>query len=230
METTRQEYIKELSQIQTAVSCMGNKAEKAVQASMYALLHHDESLAAKVMQEDDILDDMIIDIEDRCFLLIAKQQPIAHDLRIITTALKISTNLERIGDHAFDIAKAAAALAQPLSLSRQELDTIKELSTCAASMVAKAMAAYDQSDVALAEKVCQADDQMDKLFARLFSVLSNLSPHNADQSRQITQLLFITRFLERIGDHATNVAEWVIYLETAERIRKVHQPHPENAE
>ena len=219
METTRQEYIKELSQIQTAVSCMGNKAEKAVQASMYALLHHDESLAAKVMQEDDILDDMIIDIEDRCFLLIAKQQPIAHDLRVLATGFKISTDLERIGDHAFDIAKTVSVLAAGTPL--QNFFYTRQLAECAVEMLNMAMDAYRRGDVPLAEAVCHKDDEMDDLFARTFMELSHQTGSDAELAGKITQLMFVARFLERIGDHATNIAEWVIYLETAERIRKI---------
>ena len=100
---TRQEYIHDLEVVQELVATMGDKALTNVEQSMKALLEDDAVLAKKVMKADDAIDDMIIDVEDKCILLIAKQQPIAHDLRVIATGFKISTDVERIGDHAFDI-------------------------------------------------------------------------------------------------------------------------------
>ena len=102
---TRQEYIKALEKVQERVFLMGMAATRAVSRSMKALLELDQAMAAEVMAGDDQIDDMIIDIEDRCMLLIAKQQPIAHDLRVLATGFKISTDLERIGDHTVNIAK-----------------------------------------------------------------------------------------------------------------------------
>ena len=162
---------------------------------------------------------MIVDIEDRCILLIAKQQPIARDLRVIATGFKLSTDLERIGDHAYDIAKAVGGL----SGSSPAFQYTKQLADCAVEMVEGAIDAYAHADIALAEDICRRDDEMDALFAKTFLELSNLVTREAEQADQMTQLLFIARYLERIGDHATNIAEWVIYLETAERIRKVHK-------
>ena len=104
MEQTRQEYIRDLAIVQDKVYQMGCMAESAVRKSVQSLLESNANLAAQVMKEDDAIDDMIVDIEDDCILLIAKQQPIAHDLRVIATGFKISTDIERIGEHAFDIA------------------------------------------------------------------------------------------------------------------------------
>ena len=152
-------------------------------------------------------------------LLIAKQQPIAHDLRVLATGFKISTDLERIGDHAFDIAKTVPLLAAGTPL--ENLYYTRQLAECAVEMLNMAMDAYRRGDVALAESVCRKDDEMDDFFARTFMELSGQTAQDADLARKITQLMFVARFLERIGDHATNIAEWVIYLETAERIRKI---------
>ena len=217
-KSTRQAYIEELARLQQKVVEMGMSAAEAVSLSMKALVENDKKLAEEVMKNDDVLDDMIVDIEDRCILMIAKQQPIAHDLRVIATGFKISTDLERIGDHAFDIAKTAKNIDG--ALLGNIVDTPK-LAACAVNMVEMAIDAYRLADIRLAEKVCRADDEMDSLFASTFEELSKLMMNDTLRTKQqATQLIFIARFLERIGDHATNIAEWVIYLETAERIRK----------
>ena len=220
MEKTRQEFIKELGQVQDKVYQMGLRASVAMDKSMKALINGDAVLAEEVMREDDIIDDMIIDIEDICLLLIAKQQPIAHDLRVIATGFKISTDIERIGDHAFDIARAAGALEAPLDHERLQL--IRELADCGQEMVSKAMEAYRQADVQLADEVRHMDQRMDQIFERTFYSLSKFvtDASQPQHPERATQLLFIARFLERIGDHAVNIAEWVIYLETAERIHQ----------
>lgn len=213
---TRQEFIADLDNLQTKVSAMGERASQAVEKSMRALVKGDKLLAHEVMREDDVIDDMIIGIEDDCILLIAKQQPIAHDLRVIATGFKISTDIERIGDHAFDIAKTTCDLETPLE--GKCLSSVQELADCAERMVQKAMQAYRARDVQLADEVRHMDAEMDKVFARTFYVLSDYVKQSSDDNNHVTQLLFVARFLERIGDHAVNIAEWVIYLETAERI------------
>ena len=218
MEKTRQEFIRELQQVQDKVYQMGLRASVALDKSVKALVNGDAELGAEVMREDDIIDDMIIDIEDICLLLIAKQQPIAHDLRIIATGFKISTDIERIGDHAFDIARAAGALEAPLD--RERLQLIRELADCGQEMVTKAMDAYRRADIQLADEVRHMDRQMDAIFERTFCSLSKFVTDEVQHPERATKLLFISRFLERIGDHAVNIAEWVIYLETAERIHQ----------
>ena len=163
------------------------------------------------------IDDMIVEIEDDCILLIAKQQPIAHDLRVIATGFKISTDIERIGDHAFDIARTAKTDGELLDDEHAAL--VKELGDCATLMVAKAMEAYRDANVRLADDVRHMDKRMDDIFQRTFYSLSHFVTESGTHPEEATKLLFIARFLERIGDHAVNIAEWVVYLETAERIR-----------
>ncbi len=222
MEQTRREYIHELEILQKKVAAMGDRACKAVQLAMEALLAGNTNLAHEVMQADDILDDMIADIEDGCILLIAKQQPIAHDLRVIATGFKISTDIERIGDHAYDIAKTVQNVTVPLD--RERMKWVQLLGACAVDMVAKAMRAYRAQDVRLADDVRKLDKEMDEVFEHTFYALSEFVTTEVPHQKRITQLLFIARFLERIGDHAVNIAEWVIYLETAERIHKKKRP------
>lgn len=214
---TRQEYIHDLEVVQDLVATMGDKALDNVEKSMKALLEGDTALAKSVMKADDVIDDMIVDVEDKCILLIAKQQPIAHDLRVIATGFKISTDIERIGDHAFDIARTAKSDGQLLDCEHAVL--VKELGDCATLMVGKAMEAYRDANVRLADEVRHMDKRMDDIFQRTFYALSHFVADAGTRPEEATKLLFIARFLERIGDHAVNIAEWVVYLETAERIR-----------
>lgn len=215
---TRKEYIHDLAVVQQKVIEMGELSRQAVEKSIQALVKGDSELARQVMKDDDAIDDYIIDIEDYCLLLIAKQQPIAHDLRIIATGFKISTDIERIGDHAFDIARTVQDVQIPLDFERIKI--VSELAECALKMVSMAMEAYRNKDVVLADEVRKMDEKMDAIFTRTFYALSEFVSDEAARQKRVTQLLFISRFLERIGDHAVNIAEWVIYLETAERIHQ----------
>ena len=218
-KSTRQEYIHDLAELQAKVIRMGELVTAAIERSSQALAAQDRELARQIMREDDAIDDLTVEIEDFSLLLIAKQQPIAHDLRVIATSFKIASDLERIGDHAFDIAKTAKALAaekQPV-----ELLYTPQLAETALDMVRRAMQAYQQADIVLAEDVCRQDDVLDELFAKSFTELSGTAISDVVRARQQAQPLFVARYLERIGDHATNIAEWVIYLETAERVRKL---------
>lgn len=218
VRVTRQGYIEDLELLQQKVTEMGQAVDVALGLAMQALLGMDKELAEKVMKEDDIIDEMTIGIEDRCMLLIAKQQPIARDLRVIATGFKISTDLERIGDHAYDIAKTVLEL-EGVPFVKKLID-IPKMAESARRMTELAIRAYQTADLKLAEEVCQMDDEIDLLFARTFHELSQFVGDDAVKVKQATQLIFVARYIERIGDHATNIAEWVIYLETAERIRK----------
>ena len=215
---TRQAYIEELERLRKQISKMGMAVDKGLKDSMTALINRDTQLAKKVMLDDDVIDEMNVKIEDACMLLIAKQQPIAKDLRIIATGLKISTDLERIGDHAHDIAKIATEFDQQVFV--KELVDIPQMAEYAGKMLQDAIEAYNTFDVALAEQVCLDDDKVDDLYAKTFRELSRFVDDDAAMVKQATQLIFIARYLERVADHATNIAEWVIYLVTAERIRK----------
>ena len=217
MPKTRQEYIHQLAALQDKVAVMGEMARLEVSHAMEALLHNDKAQAEKVMAADDNVDHLLVEIEDRCLILTAKQQPLAHDLRIIATALKIGGDLERIGDHAYDIARTVREVDVPLDAER--LNKVQELSNWSLAMVAQAMQAYRESDIKLADAVRDMDAHMDKLFEQAFYALSEyVTQAETTQRVHAAQLLFIVRFLSRIGDHAVNIAESTIYLETAQRV------------
>lgn len=214
----RQSYEKELETLRLEILRMGELVSQAIEDAVQSLAKQDEQLARKVIAGDDAIDQMEVDIEDRCMVLIARQQPMARDLRIIGTGLKITTDLERMGDHAFDIAKVTVRLAnQPLI---KPLVDIPRMARMAQKMLADSLEAYMKMDIALAEKVCLADNEVDDLYQQVFRELLTYMMEDPRTIGQATQLIFVGRYLERIADHATNIAEWVIYLVTGQRMRK----------
>lgn len=215
---TRQAYIEELESLRKEISDMGKMVNEALHDSMRALIDKNTSLAEKVMSGDDFIDSINVTVEDKCMLLIARQQPIARDLRIIATGLKISTDLERIGDHAADIAKIATEIGSSPFIKK--IVDLPKMADLAGDMLQHAIEAYRNFDVRLAEQVCRDDDVVDALYAKTFRELSKFAVEDTEEMRQATQLIFVARYLERVADHATNIAEWVIYLVTAQRIRK----------
>lgn len=214
----RQSYEKELETLRQEILRMGELVGQSIEDAVQSLATQDEQLAKKVIAGDDAIDQLEVDIEDKCMVLIARQQPMARDLRIIGTGLKITTDLERMGDHAFDIAKVTVRLAnQPLI---KPLVDIPRMARMAQKMLADSLEAYMKMDIALAEKVCLADNEVDDLYQQVFRELLTYMMEDPRTIGQATQLIFVGRYLERIADHATNIAEWVIYLVTGQRLRK----------
>lgn len=219
MTSTRQGFNQELEILRQEILEMGTRVEEAIGQAVISLTNQDLELAKKVMAGDDEIDDMESYIEDKCMVLIARQQPLARDLRIIGTGLKITTDLERVGDHAFDIAKITLSIAkQPLI---KPLMDIPRMSAMAQKMLKDSLLAYINLDMALAEQVCADDDAVDDIYQQTFRELLTYMMEDPTNIKQATQLLFVARYLERVADHATNIAEWVIYLVTGQRMRKV---------
>lgn len=152
-------------------------------------------------------------------VLIARQQPIARDLRIVGTGLKITTDLERMGDHASSIAHIAVKLSgEPLLKPLVDLPRMAQM---ARTMLRESLEAYMNLDISLAEQVCNADDGVDHLYQQVFRELLTYMMEKPSTIGQAAQLLFVARYLERVADHATNIAEWVSYLVTGQRMRKI---------
>ncbi len=215
---TRHSYDQELTFLRQALLNMGIAVAKAIDEAVTSLAQQDNELAQKVMDYDDEIDRMEIDIEDKCMVLIARQQPIARDLRVIGTGLKITTDLERMGDHAYDIAKIALALSnQPLI---KPLVDIPRMASMSQKMLKDSLEAYTTLDIGLAEQVCINDDEVDNIYSQVFRELLTYMMEDPKTITQATQLIFVARYLERIADHATNIAEWTIYLVTGQRMRK----------
>lgn len=215
--TTRHNYDQELEGLRGEILKMGEAVSVAITEAVQSLAKQNVELARKVIANDDIIDKMEIDIEDHCMVLIARQQPLARDLRVIGTGMKIATDLERMGDHAYDIASVTLRIAnQPLL---KPLVDIPRMAEMAQKMLNDALTAYVNLDTQLAEKVCHADDDVDNLYQQVFRELLTYMIEDPRTISQATQLIFVGRYLERVADHATNIAEWIIYLATGQRLR-----------
>ena len=218
MTVVRQNFDQDLETLRQDLVRMGEIVQVSIKDAVDALAKRDKDLARRVMEGDDVIDRMQVEIEDRCISLIARQQPVATDLRVLGTGLKITTDLERIGDHAFDIAKIVLLIGdEPLIKPLVDIPRMAEISQ---NMLKDSLQAYLKLDIELAEQVCRADDRVDELYHQVFRELLTYMLEDAKKIKQATQLIFVARYLERIADHSTNVAEWVIYLATGERLRK----------
>ena len=216
----REGYDQELLEVQTDIVLMGETAVLALEKSIQALVDLDLRTADQIMAADDVIDQMEIDIENKCVTMIARQQPLARDLRVITTGLKITTDLERIGDYAFDISRIVSRMDHEKGHIKPLVD-IPRMSAMACKMVRDALLAYKNGDLMLAQEVCQADDEVDSLYSQIFRELLTYMIEKPALISDATQLIFVARFLERAADHATNIAEWVVYLQTGQRIRAI---------
>ena len=215
--TTRHNYDQELESLRGEILKMGEAVSAAISDAVQSLAKQNEEMARQVIANDDIIDKMEIDIEDHCMVLIARQQPLARDLRVIGTGMKIATDLERMGDHAYDIANVTLRIAnQPLL---KPLVDIPRMAEMAQKMLNDVLRAYVNLDTQLAEAVCHADDEVDYLYQQVFRELLTYMFEDPRTISQATQLIFVARYLERVADHATNIAEWIIYLATGQRLR-----------
>lgn len=204
-----------LEELQHDILRMGSLVEQAIYDSVQSLAQQDLALAEKVIKGDDIIDDMETEIEDKCVRLLATQQPLATDLRTISAVFKIITDLERMGDHAIDIAKTTKRIAnQPLI---KPLIDIPRMAKITQQMVRDGLDAFVKRDVELAKKLCEIDDEVDHIYRQIFRELLTYMMEDPRTISQATHLLFVGRYLERIADHATNIGERVIYLATGER-------------
>lgn len=213
----------QLADLQDDILRMGSYVVQMLSVAMQALVRQDEKFARHVIEMDDTADLMDIQIEQKCMRLLALQQPMSRDLRIIGTALKIITDLERIGDFAVDIAKTARRLSSDPYF--QPLVDLQRMSAAVEWMVRECIHAYVEHDLDLVEQVVARDDEVDQCYDRMFTELLERMERQPSIVRQATWLLHVGRFLERIADHAVNVAERVHYVETGEVKGRGHHPH-----
>ena len=213
--SSRQHYLDKLADLQRELLRMGCSMEEAVKKAITALVNHDAELAQEVIDGDEAMDELLVVIESQCVKLIATEQPVAKDLRLIFTALKISTDLERMADYAVDIAKIAIRLADEVYI--KPLIDIPRMADLAIDMVQDSLEAYVKQDASTAEQISQRDDIIDGLYKQIFRELLTYMIEDPKNINQATYFIFVARSLERIGDHATNLCEWIIYLVTGER-------------
>lgn len=209
-------YDKSLKEIRQGILRMGALVEQAVYNSVQSLLNLDTAGATRVIAGDDAIDKMYLEIEDKCIKLVATQQPIAKDLRIIMTGIKILINLERMADYTVDIARATMELSRyPVDV--KPLQYIQKMGGLVQKMVKDGLDAYVHGDIEKAGAMCQMDDEVDHLFSEAFREHLQFIQGDPGMVVQSTYSLFVGRYLERIADHATNIGEEVIYIATGER-------------
>lgn len=213
---TRATFESELENLKSDILKMGSLVETAISDAVKSLAERDAALAQKVVDQDDIADSLQSEIENKCLALLALQQPIARDLRTIGTAMKIVTDLERMGDHSVDIAKVTIRIHdQPLI---KPLIDIPRMAEIAKAMVRSALHAYVANDIDEARTLAAKDHELDHLYNQVFRELLVYMMEDPRTITQATHLLFVASHLERIGDHATNLGEWIVYAATGDRV------------
>ncbi|MGN0368651.1 MAG: phosphate signaling complex protein PhoU [Wujia sp.] len=188
---------------------MGTMIEENIREAIRALVDGDIENAKKIIEKDSLIDQKQRDIENICFNLLIQQQPVAKDLRAITAAMKMVTDMERIGDHAADISEITILLGRSDRIANCNL--IVKMASEATDMLIKSIDAFTEKDAEKAKAVIEQDDVVDELFTRIKDELIKLIKKDSERGEQEIDMLMIAKYLERIGDHATNIAEWVIY-------------------
>jgi phosphate transport system protein len=224
----RQHFEEELEKLKQTLLHMGAIVEDHVQRSVLALMERREDLATVVIDTDKEINELHIEVDDRCLKLLALQQPIAKDLRLITSAMKINSDLERIGDQAVNIAENVLKIL-PHPPLRPVID-IPRMASLAQGMTRDALDSFVDRDVVLARKVLSQDDEVDQLKDQVFRVLLTHMMADPGTIQRALPLILISRNLERIADHATNIAEDVIFFVEARDVRHHHHDEAPAAE
>ncbi len=205
----RTKFDGQLRKLNDEMITMSTMIEKAIQQSIEALFTQDVNKARQIMEDDELVDQEQKKIENICFQLLVQQQPVARDLRTITAAMKMVTDMERIGDQAADISELTIMMAdRPYLLN---VENIRKMAGETMTMLIHAVEAYVEQDMEKAREVIEHDDIVDDLFVRVKTELIEVMQKNKSDEEQAADLLMVNKYLERIGDHATNIAEWVIF-------------------
>jgi len=217
MERVFRHFQDELDALKQRLLAMGGLAEERVRESLRGLMDRDSAALEAVLAGDQPINDLHIELDDRCFKLLALHQPMAADLRVIVAAVKINTDLERVGDLAVNIGEAGKRYLRHAPV--KPLIDIPRMGEMAQSMLRDALDAFVRRDIALAEAVLAQDDTLDALKTQIFRELLTYMLQDPVTIEPALDLILISRHLERIGDHATNVAEDVIFILSAKDVR-----------
>lgn len=209
----RDKYQEDLEKLNANILKMGKMIEIAIESSVIALMGRDVQAASTVSENDEAIDNMEREIEALCMKLLLQQQPVATDLRVITAALKMVTDMERIGDHAADIAELVLQIPD---CKYNKMDTITEISTQIIKMIHDSVNSFIQRNYDKAQIVIAQDNIVDNLYHEIKSDLIQ-KIKKTDDGEQILDYLLIARYFERIGDHATNIAKWVVFAITGKK-------------
>ena len=207
----RSRYDEELKNLHGALIDMGAMIESAISGAITALENRDIQKAKDIIAYDEEIDAQERLIEEMCMKLLLRQQPVARDLRMISTALKLITDMERIGDHAADISELAIMLRD---LPQMNSNSLREMAVQTSTMLISSVEAYVEQDEEKARAVIRQDDVVDDLFVTVKSEMIEAIRQNSDFSEAAADLLMAAKYFERIGDHATNIAEWTVYAFT----------------
>ena len=210
----RNRFDRQLSTLNDELIEMGSMIEKSIETAIKALVNQDVDLARHAIEADEEIDRQERIIEDLCLKLLLQQQPVAKDLRLISSALKMITDMGRIGDHASDISEITIALADQPYIKK--LEHIQQMAKETMIMLVGSIEAFVDKDLEKANEVIKRDDVVDDLFDKVKKELIQMIHENADKGEQAADLLMVAKYMERIGDHATNISEWVIFSITGE--------------
>ncbi|MBF8437209.1 phosphate signaling complex protein PhoU [Halanaerobiaceae bacterium Z-7014] len=211
----RKNYQKQLDELKDEMLIMAGKVEEAIWESINALQEQDLDRAKTVIANDDVIDELEMKLEEMSTRLIALQQPVAGDLRTIIVISKLATDLERIGDHAVNIAEKVLEIGnEPLIKPLIDIPKMTEIVT---RRLKESLDAFIRFDSSAAREIAREDEEVDKCDESILTELLEMMAEDSSIVEQATSLIFISRFLERIGDHSTNICERVIYMDTGKR-------------
>lgn len=210
----RERFTQKIHDVKQKVLKMGALVENIIDTSVTAMKTQDLDLARNVLKKDDEIDQLELEIEKDCMMLLALQQPLAKDLRTIASVLKIITDLERMGDNAVNIAEVILEIGEEPILN--SLKDIPRMADIAQKMLKMSLDAFVNEDIALAQKAAERDEDVDRLYETVINDFLNIITEKRELTKQGTKLLFLGRYLERIADHSTNICERTIYMITGE--------------
>ncbi len=210
----RERFTQKILEVKQKVLKMGALVENIIDTSVTAMKTQDLDLARNVLKKDDAIDQLELEIEKDCMMLLALQQPLAKDLRTIASVLKIITDLERMGDNAVNIAEVILEIGEDPILN--SLKDIPRMADIAQKMLKMSLDAFVNEDIALAQKAAERDEEVDRLYETVINDFLNIITEKRELAKQGTKLLFLGRYLERIADHSTNICERTIYMITGE--------------
>jgi len=213
----REQFNQQLDELTSKLVHMGTLVVESLQKAIKAFINKDAEAAQKIIEEDEKINAIFIEIEEKATILIATEQPVASDLRRIMSIVKTSNNLERIGDHSVHLGKSTIRLKDEKYIE-PVISMIPHMAEICIGMVNDAITAFMNSDVELAVEISKRDDQIDRLHEKLFDDIIQIMKTDPDIILQATDLLFIIRFLERLGDHVTHICEWIVYMSSGDHV------------
>ena len=217
MNETHRHFHEELADLRERLVTMSGAAEAALGCAVEALLERDEEKALQVILGDREIDNREVDIEERCLSLLARQQPMARDLRLLMSAMRIANDLERVGDHAVNIAQSVTRVLKARAISPEP--EIVEMARLTRQMLSDAIDAFLRGDAAAGREICLRDDQVDALNRSVFRILLAQMTEDSQMIGTGMELFLVSRNLERVADLATNVAEAVVFLAEGKSIK-----------